>query len=109
MKDHRGESVPGRPPLSERELEKIAGSNLVMARYYFNIRHSDGVIEDQEGQELRSLEEARAEAVASARELVAESVLLGHSIDHRAFEISDETRSTIAVVPFAEAIGRSPN
>ncbi|MGE3831231.1 MAG: hypothetical protein AB7F76_09595 [Parvibaculaceae bacterium] len=108
MKIH--ENAPGlkmhRPPLSERELEKIAESNTVMARFYFNIRHSEGLIEDTEGQELRSLEEAHAEAVASARELIAEAVLLGEQIDHRAFEISDETGSTLDVVPFSEAMGR---
>jgi hypothetical protein len=77
-----------------------------MVRYYFNIRYSDGLIEDQEGQELRSLEEARAEAVASARELIAEAVLLGAKIDHRAFEITDESGATLAVVPFSDALGR---
>jgi hypothetical protein len=111
MKVHRSmsESATRRPPLSEKQLEMIAGSNLVMARYYFNIRHSDGLIEDQEGQELRSLEEARAEAAASARELIAESVLRGQGLDHRTFEINDESGSTLAVVPFAEAIRKSTN
>jgi hypothetical protein len=96
-----------RPPLSERELERIAGSGIVMTRYYFNIRLTEGYIEDTEGQELRSLEDARAEAIATARELMAESILLGQKIDHRAFEISDETGETLDVVPFSAAVDRS--
>ncbi len=108
MNNYKSEPVPEtyRRPLSERELERIAESGTVMTRYYFNIRCKDGLIEDTEGQEVRSLEEARAEAVASARELLAEAVLLGQKFDHRAFEISDEAGATIEVVPFSDAVGR---
>jgi hypothetical protein len=99
-------AATSRPPLSERELERIAGSGIVMTRYFFNIRLADGVLKDTEGQELRSLEEARAEAIETAKELMAESILLGEKIDHRAFEISDESGETLDVIPFSVAVDR---
>ena len=75
-----------------------------MARYFFNIRSGGETIADSEGQEFASLEVARNEAVESARELLAEAVLLGEAIDHRHFEIADEEGKTLAVVAFREAV-----
>jgi hypothetical protein len=77
-----------------------------MTRYYFNIRLANGYIEDTEGQELRSLGEARVEAIETARELMAESILLGQKIEHRAFEISDEAGETLDIIPFSAAVDR---
>ena len=45
-----------------------------MPLYYFNIRQPDGgLAEDDEGIELPGIDAAMAEAVASAKELAAES------------------------------------
>jgi hypothetical protein len=46
-----------------------------MARYYILFQNSDGfVAKDDEGQDLPGLEEARAAALVSAREFVADNV-----------------------------------
>jgi hypothetical protein len=76
-----------------------------MPRFHMNIRRGDVLLEDWEGQEFPSLSEARAEAVLSARELMAARVAAGKMPDgHARFEIADESGKTVLVMPFGAAI-----
>lgn len=77
-----------------------------MARYYFHIRDGDKLIEDLEGQDVGDEEAIRAEALASAREMLAESIRLGKSMEHRIFEITDADGRQVTTVPFSDAIDR---
>jgi hypothetical protein len=78
-----------------------------MTRFFFNIlRVGEATINDGEGTDLPHVEAARQEAILSARELLAEGVLVGEAPDARQFEIKDEHGQTVAVVPFREAIGQ---
>lgn len=78
-----------------------------MARYYFHVRDRDKLIEDTEGQELPDAAAVRGEALASARELLAEAILLGEPMEHRIFDIVDEGGRKVATIPFSEALDRS--
>lgn len=75
-----------------------------MARYYFHIRDRDKLIEDTEGQEFLDEAAIRAEALASARELLAEGILLGETMEHRTFEIMDARGGIVATIPFSDAL-----
>jgi hypothetical protein len=46
-----------------------------LARYHFNVLTPSGVVQDIEGSELSSLEEARAEAIKDARFLMSGAIL----------------------------------
>lgn len=75
--------------------------------FFFHIRTSDGVIEDEDGVELPNIEVAREEALESAREIMAEKLRDDETIDHlEAYEIADETGETLVKVLFADAITR---
>ena len=73
-----------------------------MTRYYFNI--IDGVrIDDEEGQELADDDAARAEAVRSARSMMAEAVWNGRLPLDESIEIVAHGR-VVAVLPFSDAV-----
>jgi hypothetical protein len=76
--------------------------------FYMNIRKGDELLEDWEGQDFPSLSEARTEAVQSARELMAARMAAGKMPEHHVkFEIADEFRKIVLVMPFEEAIEES--
>ncbi len=75
-----------------------------MATYYFNVRDVTGLIRDTEGAELPDLDAVREEAQASAREILAESLKGGTSLNHRSFEVADESGATVLVYPFHDAM-----
>jgi hypothetical protein len=76
-----------------------------MPRFHMNIRKGDELLEDWEGEEFPSLLEVRAEAVRSARELMAAAMAAGKMPDGRSkFEIADESGKTVLIMPFEEAI-----
>ena len=78
-----------------------------MARYFFNVRGSDGTISrDREGQDLPSLEAARAEAVSSNREMLGERLLHGGSLGPREVEIVDEGGKVLATVTAEDVLMR---
>jgi hypothetical protein len=74
-----------------------------MPRFFFNTIGSDIVV-DPEGAELRSLAEARIEALEDARALMSQAILQGHDISGRRVEICNEAGQVLLVVPFADAI-----
>ncbi|WP_376778278.1 DUF6894 family protein [Rhizobium laguerreae] len=49
-----------------------------MPKYFFHVRRNDVFEEDVEGIDLASLEQAREEAIAAAREIIAERICAGH-------------------------------
>ena len=76
-----------------------------MPRFFFNVREGDKLIDDVEGSVHFSIVEATAEAVLSARELMANSILAGRKPSNSRFEIGDESGQIVLIMPFAEAIG----
>ena len=75
-----------------------------MPRYYLHICNGSGFVEDEEGQELADDEAARAQAIASARDIMAAEMRTGE-LDLSSFiEIEDERRSLLFTITFAEAV-----
>lgn len=75
-----------------------------MPRYYFHV-FDDLDARDDEGVELRDLNEARAYATHSARHLMSESLKEGgsFSLDHR-IVVADEQCHIVATVRFRDAV-----
>ncbi|WP_409566129.1 DUF6894 family protein [Methylobacterium sp. J-059] len=61
-----------------------------MPRFYLHLRDGDDLVEDPDGSDLPNVEEAKEEARASARYLLAERLREGKVIDGQRFEIVDE-------------------
>lgn len=77
-----------------------------MPRFHFYLRADGGRIPDEEGSDLPALEAARAEAIESARELMAQAILKGYDISGQSIEIRDGGGRLLLEVPFTEAIIR---
>jgi hypothetical protein len=75
-----------------------------LTRYYFNLITPSGVVQDLEGSDLPSLDEARAEAIKDARLLMSEAVRQGRDISGRSVEICDGAGRVLMVLAFREAI-----
>jgi len=74
-----------------------------LQRYYFHI--VDGrFIKDEEGQEFPGLEEARAEAIASARSIMREALWQGRLPLNECIQIADGNGTILTTVPFRDAI-----
>jgi hypothetical protein len=58
-------------------------------RYHFNIYDAAGLIPDEEGDEFATLEAARDEARASARDMVMDDLRCGRLVPERRIEIAD--------------------
>jgi PAS domain-containing protein len=71
-----------------------------MPHFFLYVRHGHEVREDPEGQDFADLDAALAEAVASARYLVAHGILRNEDVSSRSFLIRDENKHTVATVPF---------
>jgi hypothetical protein len=69
-----------------------------MPRYYFHVRDGAELIRDEEGTELADPEAARAEALASARDLALDEIRSQHRVDGRQIEIASEFGDTIGTV-----------
>jgi hypothetical protein len=76
-----------------------------MPRYFFHIRNQDGSLaEDPEGQEFADLTEVEENAMASAKEILAEGLLGGKPVLTGAvFEICDKDKVLLLRFPFSDA------
>lgn len=76
-----------------------------MPRFYFNIRTDSSFMHDHEGEDHDSLAEAEKEAIASAREIVAEAVRTGDvTAREKAFELTDVNGTVLSSIVFAEIL-----
>jgi hypothetical protein len=69
-----------------------------MVRFYFEMRDGDGVIPDIEGEEFKNLTEARTEAEAVLRELVADDIAAARPLQPRSCAIHDGDGQLLVVV-----------
>lgn len=76
-----------------------------MTRFYFHIRDGEELRKDTTGVELPSVEAAREEALASARDILADEIRHGEALDTRRFEVWDDTGVPHFILPFKGAIG----
>ena len=73
-----------------------------MPIFYLHIRDGGELVEDPEGIDFPDLDAARREAVAAAREMLAEKILAGEEVDGQQIEICDDEGRLLAKVPFRE-------
>ncbi|NTA13842.1 DUF6894 family protein [Agrobacterium tumefaciens] len=77
-----------------------------MPRFFFNVISSHSTIDDQEGTELSSLDQAIEEARKDARALMSEAVLQGRDISEGCIIIRDNEQELLKVVRFADALDK---
>jgi hypothetical protein len=75
-----------------------------MPRFYFHIRDHHGLRKDLEGAEFASLDQARDEAVRSARELLGQRVARGDVVDGDAFELTTDDGTVVDTVKFIDLL-----
>ncbi|KQS86636.1 hypothetical protein ASG68_24255 [Rhizobium sp. Leaf453] len=75
-----------------------------MPLFFFNLRRQERHEIDHEGIAFDTLEDAREDAVNSLREIVADELRAGRSVDLTAIEIADNRGEIVAVVTIEEAV-----
>jgi hypothetical protein len=75
-----------------------------MSRYYFHLRFEDEVIADQEGLDLPDTATARREALAAARQILADSIKSGRENIPDAFIVADSEGRELETIPLAAAL-----
>jgi len=76
-----------------------------MSRYYFHLRFVGGqVIADQDGSDLPDAATAGQEALAAARQVLADAIRFGNENIPEAFVIVDCEGRELETVPFAAAL-----
>lgn len=93
----KGECGFGATPLLRSSIE------IDMARYYFHVKNGAELIKDQEGSEHATADEARLQALKSARELWADAIKAGKSLGADAIVIADE-HGQLTFIPMADAL-----
>jgi hypothetical protein len=75
-----------------------------MPRFFFHVRDGDVLTEDPDGSEFPDLAVALAEALAAARDVLAEQLKAGANPDGQRFEIHDDAGRMLGAVPFSDAL-----
>jgi hypothetical protein len=75
-----------------------------MPKLHLHVRGNDFLAEDWEGAEYDSLDEARAEAIRGARQIMAERLMRGEVLDGSMIEIVDAAGKVVIQVPFKDAL-----
>jgi hypothetical protein len=70
----------------------------MMPLYFFHIVHpNSSPVLDDEGEQFEDIETARADAVASIREIVADAIKHGRKVSELAIQIADETGKVLDI------------
>jgi len=69
-----------------------------MPRFYIHFQNGDIVAKDDEGQDLPGLEEARAAATVSAREILADDIKSNAANPLRAVMVANERGDTLVTI-----------
>lgn len=77
-----------------------------MPRYFFYIVREGGEIADHEGDDFLDLEEAKSEAVASAKDVARQDIAENRSLRDACIEIRDESGAVLAAVDIHEVLDR---
>lgn len=75
-----------------------------MPRYYFQIVERNAVLDDLDGAELASLQDARREAERAIREIAAEHLQTESRLELTSIQIRNEAGEIIASVTYDEAM-----
>lgn len=77
-----------------------------MPRFFFNVISGKNVLDDPEGSELPSLDQAIEEARKDARALMSEAILQGRDISEGRIIIRNKQHDLLKVVRFSDALDR---
>ena len=77
-----------------------------MPRYFFCIVQDGTEIADHEGNEFSGLDEAKSEAVASAKDVARQDIAECRSLKDACIEIRDESGAVLAAVEIHEVLDR---
>lgn len=75
-----------------------------MSRYFFHVRSGEHLTTDDEGTECADVADARPQALASARELLADAIKASKNEIPDYFIIADANGRELMTVPFIEAL-----
>jgi len=75
-----------------------------MARFHFHILSEGERITDEEGIELAGEAQARAEALAGARSIMAADMLTGSVPMNQVIEVLNSEGALLFAIPFSEAV-----
>ena len=75
-----------------------------MPRYHFNIRNGSGFTIDEEGLDLFSETDARAQAIRGARSLMSAEVLEGMLDLNGQIEVTDDLNDAVLTVRFSDVV-----
>ena len=78
-----------------------------MPHFFLHLWDHDHLVEDDEGDELSGLPEARAKAIKAAREIMSRRVAKGQDPDGSAIIIEDDHNRIAMKVTFEESIDRA--
>jgi hypothetical protein len=73
-------------------------------RYFFHIRDGDRLVRDEEGTDLPNMDAARAEARASARDLMMEDLKSLRKKEKRWLEIANENGRVIETISIRDVL-----
>lgn len=76
----------------------------LMARYFIDVRDSQGMVRDEEGALFSDIEEALEEAKASARDLVKQYLDNKIPLTETCIEVRDTESRTVATLTVAEVL-----
>ena len=96
----------GKPNSGRRrfELDQYSRRDQTVQRYFFHLRDGGNFIPDETGMDLVGLDEARREAVQSARDILADQLKAGEALDGQQIEITDDAGRIIEVIRFKDAL-----
>ncbi len=75
-----------------------------MPKFFLNLLEDGTRIDDPDGHELPALVSARAEAIRSAREIMAEDLRAGRPLHHGQIEICNNAGEVLEVVRFPDVL-----
>lgn len=104
MRDNKRGRPNGRTQTSSQGTYLRIRRWLGMARYFFDIRNGGSLELDVEGIELESSDAAYREALAAARDTIAEYIRFDMPIEGMTFVIRDDEDKVVGEVPFMSVI-----
>ncbi len=75
-----------------------------MPRFYFHLRRGDSVDNDDDGTECADAAAARQEAIATARELLANAIKSGRNDTFDSIIVADDCGQELTTVAFSEVL-----
>jgi hypothetical protein len=76
-----------------------------LPRLFFHIQKRDQIVADDEGQQFPNLDDARIDAIASIRDIVAERVRTGKNLAAGdSLQVADEAGNVLLTIPFGDVV-----